>query len=243
MVVPQTGTMARKYLQEIIPDVYQIAMGRINAILIVEEELTLIDTGIRGSSAQIADCIHRLGRSIEEINLIILTHNHLDHTGGLAELRKLTKAKVAAHKADFTDTAGQSPYPRVLRRLLRIPPFSALRSVFLVNSSEVDIKLNGDEVLKPLGGLRVIHTPGHTPGSISLYSPQNKLLIVGDAVTKHHGILRPPPKPANTDMTQAIDSIKRVARLDFDILCLGHGRPITRDTRIRMQELVEKLND
>ncbi|GAH19098.1 unnamed protein product [marine sediment metagenome] len=69
---------------EIIPNVYQITLRVTNIILIAEEELTLIDTGFRGSAPQIMSFIQRLGRSPEEITLIILTHNHLDHAGGLA---------------------------------------------------------------------------------------------------------------------------------------------------------------
>jgi len=232
-----------KSVLEVTPQVYQLTIGGVNIMLIAEEELTLIDTGLPGSSAQIIDSIHRLGRSVEEISLIILTHNHFDHAGGLADLRKLTKAKVAAHKADINDTEGQLPYPGLIRRLLRIPPFSALRSVFLLNPSEVDIQLAGGEVLKPLGGLEVVHTPGHTPGSISLFSSQNKLLIVGDALNGRRGTLRLPPKMASTDLTQAMESVKRMARLDFDVLCFGHGRPLTGDVHAKMQELIGKIKD
>jgi len=243
------SSLSRKYstilksVLEVAPQVYQLTIGGVNVILIAEEELTLVDTGLPGSSARIIDFIHSLGRSAEEVSLIILTHNHFDHAGALADLRKLTRAKVAAHKADINDTEGQLPYPGLIRRLLRVPPFSTLRSVFLLNPSEVDIQLEGGEILKPLGGLEVVHTPGHTPGSISLFSPQNKLLIVGDALNKRRGTLRLPPKMASTDLTQAMDSVKGIARLDFDVLCFGHGRPLTGDAHAKMQELIGKIKD
>jgi len=239
---PKYSTLLKSAL-EIIPDVYQLTIGGTNVILIAEEELTLVDTGFPGSLAQIIDLIRSLGRSVEEISLIIITHNHVDHVGGLAELRKLTKAKVAAHQADFGDTEGQLPYPGVIRRLLRIPPFSVLRSVFSAKPGEDDIQLKGGEVLKPLGGLKVVHTPGHTPGSISLFSAPNKLLIVGDALNKRSGTLRLPPKMASTDLVQAMDSVKKMAQLDFDILCCGHGRPLIGGARAKMQELIEKIKD
>jgi len=84
---------------EVIPQVYQITSKYTNVILIAEEELTLIDTGVRGSSSNIIKFVRSLGRSVEEITLIILTHNHLDHIGGLAELKKFTTAKVAHSKS------------------------------------------------------------------------------------------------------------------------------------------------
>jgi len=226
---------------EIVPHVYQLTIRGVNIILIAEERLTLIDTGLRGSSAKIAQFIHSLGRKVEEISLIIITHNHFDHIDGLAELRKLTKAKVAAHQADIVDTNGELPYPGGIRRLLRFRPFSTLRRHFALKPNEVDIFLEGDEVLEPLGGLKVIHTPGHTPGSISLYSPKNRLLIVGDALVKSRKAPHLPHKMVSTNRAQAVDSVREMAQLDFDILCFGHGRPITENARNRLLELVEKV--
>ncbi len=202
-------------------------------ILIVEERLTLVDTGFSGSSTQIINFIHRLGRSVEELNLIIITHNHLDHAGGLAELRKLTKAKVAAHEADFADTVIESAHAGGIRRLLRVPP--------LVEHGGEGIRMVDGEVLEPLGGLKVLYTPGHTADSISLFSPQNKLLMVGDALRKHRGTLYLPPKMVSSDLQQALASVKRIAQLDFDILCFGHGRPLTEGARDKVLELVERM--
>ncbi len=124
----------------------------------------------RGSLLKIAGLVRSLGRSVEEIILIVLTHNHLDHMGGLAEFKRFTSAKVATHKADICNTEGQPPYPGIEQKLLPIFPFSTLRSLFSAKSGEVDIQFEGGEVLKPLGGLKVIHTSGHTSGSISLFS-------------------------------------------------------------------------
>ena len=242
IIVPRIHSILKSTV-EIIPHVYQLTITGVNVILIAEEELTLIDTAYRGSTNQIVDSIHKLGRSVEEISLIILTHNHLDHVGGLSELRKLTRAKVAAHQADISDTENQLSYPRVLQKTLRAPPFSNLHSVFSVVPDEIDIQLEGDEVLKPLNGLKVIHTPGHTPGSICLFSPQNRMLIVGDALNRRGNNLRPPLKMVSTDRAQALDSVKKIAELDFDILCFGHGQPLTRHANTKIQKLIEKIKD
>lgn len=204
---------------KIIPNVYQLTIRGTNVILIVEEKLTLIDTGLRGSSTHITGFIRHLGRSPEEISLIILTHKHVDHMGGLAELKQLTSAKVAIHKADISD------------------------SVFSVKFRDIDMQLAGGEVLPPLGGLEVIHTPGHTPGSISLFSQRNKLLIVGDALRKRRKTLDLPPKMVSSDLTQAVESIKRIAQLDFSILCFGHGLPLYDVAHAKIQDLIEKSKD
>ena len=226
---------------EIIPGVYQITHRAVNVIVIAEEELTLIDTGWRRSFSRVISFVYSLGRSPEEITHIIITHNHLDHVGGLAGLRKFTPAKVAIHKADIGDINSKSANPRFIRKLLGTYPFSPLRPMFYLKPSEVDIQLEGGEVFRPLGGLRVIHTPGHTPGSISLFSPQKKLLIVGDALGHRFKILRLPPKLVCSDLPQAVDSVKRIAQLDFDILCFGHGKPLTRDASAKVRHLVKML--
>ncbi|MDD5039045.1 MAG: MBL fold metallo-hydrolase [Dehalococcoidales bacterium] len=228
---------------EIIPHVHQLTIRGVNLILITEDEMTLIDTAFRGSSAQIVDFIHRLGRSPEEITLIIITHNHFDHVGGLSELKRLTRAKVAIHKSDIGGTERQLFYPRTIRRILRIPPFSAFRPAFSINPEDADLQLEGGELLKPLGGLKVIHTPGHTPGSISLFSPKNRLLIVGDALDKYHQTVLPPHKSISSDMSQANASVKRIARLDFDTLCFGHGQSLRGDIHAKVQKLAESIHD
>ena len=228
---------------EIIPHVYQITLSEVNIMLIAEEELTLIDTGLRGSARRIVNFIRRLGRSPEEISLIIITHNHLDHAGGLAELKRYTPAKVVLHKADISDDESQLPSPPIAGKLLRIPPFSRFKPLIYVQPNQVDIQVEGGEVFSPLGGLEVIHTPGHTPGSISLFSPKKRLLMVGDALNKLYRNIQLPPKMVSTDLTQAIDSVKRIAQLDFDILCFGHGKPITKDASARVQQLIRKIDN
>jgi glyoxylase-like metal-dependent hydrolase (beta-lactamase superfamily II) len=229
---------------EIIPHVYQITlMGAINIILIAEEELTLIDTGFRGSASQIISFIRRLGRSPEEISLIIITHNHLDHAGGLAELKRFTRAKVALHKADISTDESQLPPPPIAGKLLSIPPFTRLRHLIYVQSNQVDIQLKGGEVFSPLGGLEVIHTPGHTAGSISLFSAKKRLLMVGDALNKRYRSIQLPLKMISADLTQAADSARRIAQLDFDILCFGHGKPITRDASAMVKQLIRKIDN
>ncbi len=239
-VLSRIRRILRKSALEVIPNVYQLTLRGANLILIAEDELTLIDTGFRGSSVHLIDFTQSLGRSVADISLIVLTHNHVDHAGGLAELKKLTSAKVAVHKADVVDAEAQPSLVREKRVSLRMLPFFALHSVFSVKLSEVDIRLTGGEVLKPLGGLEVIHTPGHTPGSISLFSPRTRLLIVGDALNRRRLL---PPRIASTDLKQAIDSIAKMARIDFDIVCCGHGRPLTGDIRSKMWELAGKTKD
>ena len=94
----------------------------------------------------------------------------------------------------------------------------------MLDSADVDVQLAGGEILRQLGGLQVIHTPGHTPCSICLYSPVYRMLFVGDAMQKRRKKLQFPAKMVSTDMALAVTSIGKLARLDSEILVLGHGQ-------------------
>ena len=225
---------------QVIPRVHQITHRCVNIILIVEEKLTLIDTGFRGSASRIADYISRLGRSVEEVELIIITHNHLDHVGGLPALRQMTPARVAVHRDDLSEDESGLPYPKYIQRLLKLPLVSLLRPLVYARVGDVDIQLAGGEVLPPLGGLEVIHTPGHTPGSISLFSPARKLLIVGDMLNTRHRDIIPPAKMVSIDLPQAIKEVKRLAQLDFEVLCCGHGRPVVGGASARVRDWIKR---
>ena len=226
---------------EIVPNFYQLSIRAVNIFLIVEEKLTLIDTGYHGSSVKIMDFIHQIGRSPEEIGLIIVTHNHVDHIGGLTELKRFTKGKVAIHRVGIISDEDEPPYPGGVRRLLRIPFLSTLRGHFMLKPEDVDIKLEDDMVLEPLGGLRVVHTPGHTPDSICLYSPRYKLLIVGDALVKSHNNPQLPHRMVAMNFKEAVDSVRKIAGLDIDILCFGHGKPLNEDVHAKLLKLVERI--
>jgi glyoxylase-like metal-dependent hydrolase (beta-lactamase superfamily II) len=90
----------------------------------------------------------------------------------------------------------------------------------------VDITVQDGDHLDLLGGARVVHVPGHTPGSMALHLPSEGVLICGDAIDHRRGRLGPPPKGFTLDIQQATDSVRRRAELDFEVLCPGHGVPI-----------------
>jgi glyoxylase-like metal-dependent hydrolase (beta-lactamase superfamily II) len=226
---------------EIVPGVYQLTSGGTNLYVINEQELTLIDTGLPGSVAGITDFVRRIGRSVEDIGSIIITHNHIDHIGAVQDLRGFIDAKVFIHKAALSEYESDTDpsYPQGLGRLLRIPFLHRVRRHFVLEPRDVDVQLEGGEVLSPLGGLRVVPTPGHTPGSISLYAPEYKLLFVGDALQRRRKKLRLPAKMVSTDMEEAIASVKVMAELDLEIICFGHGRPLFEDAHGRLVGLIE----
>ena len=222
---------------EVIPGVFQITHRGANVLIIAEESLTLIDTGLKDGAPHVLEFIRHIGHSPEEISLIVLTHNHIDHMGGLVEIKKYTGAKVAAHKDDIGirehPPAAGSRYREPLAQIK-----SKLQSAFSILPEDVDIVLEGGERLDCLGGLDVIHTPGHTPGSISLYSQKHKMLFSGDLIRKRRKKLLLPPKMVCSDINENLESIKKISHYDIEILCFGHGLPLLKDVKPRIQDLI-----
>jgi len=227
-------------------NVYQLSSMRgtgtwgANMFLLLDNSVTLVDTGLRGRSANILNEVRRLGYKPSNIAHIILTHHHADHIGSLAELKKATGAKVMAHPADAPYIDGSLPQPgparpKWLGRM--VSPFSRMWDS---TTTEVDKLINDGDELPILSCIKIWHTPGHTPGSICLFVPQQKLVIVGDLLT-HRFRLSLPSRLFTVDMVQEVNSIKRLASLDFSIIAFGHGGPILREARQAVAHFAEKL--
>lgn len=235
-------------MKKITPRVFQLggAFGSgvfgTNVFLLIDKNLTLVDTGFRGRAAKILTEIIQLGYSPSDIENIIITHHHVDHIGSLAELKEATQARIMAHPADVPYIEGQLPQPgpSIPERLKR--HLSPLLQLWTTSPVKVDIQINHGEELAILGGIRVLHTPGHTPGSICLLLPQERLVLVGDIMANRFR-LSLPSREYTVDLAQEIQSIQAVADLDFDTICFGHGNEITRNAHDAIINFAGKIKD
>jgi len=218
---------------EIVPGVYLVeGMRGANVYLLADEALTLIDTGLPRNGRRILTYITGIARHPQELKRIILTHSHPDHAGSAAELRSLTGAEVLAHRAEVEVSGdGQTVIrPRVRTRRIW------LRRFFARSPTPVSHLLSDGEVIPCLGGLRVIHTPGHSPGGICLYLEPSKVLFVGDLIINHDGRLsRPLPHP-DGDPRQLEESLKKLAQLEVEVCCVAHGKPLVGAAATRIRE-------
>jgi glyoxylase-like metal-dependent hydrolase (beta-lactamase superfamily II) len=122
--------------------------------------------------------------------------------------------------------SGEQPPPPARSGLLRLL-FRLLAPIMpAAEPVPVDGTLQDGDPLDLLGGATVVHVPGHTPGSIALHFPSDRLLICGDAIDGRGQRLGPPPNSFTADVAQALVSLRRLAGLEFDVLCPGHGVPI-----------------
>lgn len=214
---------------EVLPRLWRIRTRGAYSYLVLDDDVTLIDAGTPGSAPGILQTLSALGRSPDEIRTVIITHYHFDHIGGLPELQRYIPAASAVHRAEAdaveSDVCLPNPFTNQLLGRLADPYLERKDP----GCARVDIRLEDGDELPGLGGIRIIHTPGHTPGSVSLHFPELGAIIVGDAMQFRFGRLALPNRLFTQDMHEAIGSIRKLARLDFDTLCFSHYRPIKVD--------------
>ena len=216
---------------KIIDNVFVVPGVMANPYLLVDTDgLTVIDTGLPRSERKILAYVASLGKSARDVKRIILTHSDLDHVGGLAALHKLTGARTYASKIEADAIAAGIPSRQIKSSgfsIMRIV-FSLLRPFMKATPFKVDEFLTDGQILPALGGLRVIETPGHTPGHISLFAPAVGVLFCGDSlVTDENGIHG--SRPGLTwDDAKARQAETKQAALGAKIVCSGHG-PVVMD--------------
>jgi glyoxylase-like metal-dependent hydrolase (beta-lactamase superfamily II) len=235
---------------EIVPGVHTIdSLGTGRAYLAVDaDRVTLIDTGLQGSAERVLRAVEAAGRKPQDVRQIVITHHHGDHIGSLAELVERTGARggsasgggaqVMVHALDAPFVRGERPPPGPSSGGLLKPLLASMSRP--APAAPVDRELADGDEIDALDGMRAVHTPGHTPGSVCFYCPKRRLLFLGDAAANTFG-LRPPIGWFTEDMGQAKESIRKLAALDFEAAFFGHGRPIDKEAALRFRRFAEKL--
>lgn len=199
-----------------------------------------------GQLSLIESALSEVGLSVADIKRVILTHQDLDHIGSLAEVVSLSGAEVLAHAEDAPYIDGRltpikMPPPEQREAMLAsMPP--AVRELFSkpLKPVKIDRTLADGEQLDLAGGVRIIFTPGHTPGHISLYLERSHTLISGDALVSSEGQLAGPRERATLDMAKAQASVVKLAALAIETIVTYHGGVVEKGGE-QLKELAAKL--
>lgn len=212
---------------EIAPGIHQVPMLGSDAYLFTDERLTLIDAGMVGSRLALERYLRRIGRAMDELDLVVCTHGHPDHIGGLRELIAVRPGiTIAMHPADI---AGLSVTLRqALDRRLEASVRRGQLINFLTPAPAALAPLEHGTTLDVGGGLRVIHTPGHTPGSICLFAERHRILFTGDVLQVRRGRLTHASAFFSHDLATSRVSIGRLLELDVAAIAFSHF-PVWRD--------------
>jgi glyoxylase-like metal-dependent hydrolase (beta-lactamase superfamily II) len=218
---------------EIAPGVHAVRLMSVYAFLISEPRMTLIDAGLIGSARRVERYAQRIGRGLEELTQIICTHAHPDHIGGVRELAGEREVEVLMHPADL------SGLKVTLRDAVANRNRGQLIAYFTRHPGEAT-PIEDGQLLPILGGLEVIHTPGHTPGSICLYAARHRLLFVGDALQVIRGKVTYASAVFSEDLTLARASVARMASLDVETIAFSHYPPWRDGANAVLRDLAEK---
>ena len=205
---------------------------------LVEEagEVTIIDAGVPSYYADLTAELAAMGRTIEDVRALVLTHGHSDHTGFAERLRAEYDVPVSIHGLDVALARGEVGNPSagmgerrlgsLLHYMLWLIRHGGMRTKPLTQVGTFD----PGTTLDVPGALRVLHTPGHTPGSVTFHAPGHDALFVGDAlatdavITERRG---PQICPFAADPDAALASLANIEQLEAHWLLPGHGSPWT----------------
>ncbi|GBC81516.1 putative metallo-hydrolase YflN [bacterium HR10] len=219
-------------------------VGPVNVTLLLEDPITLVDTGPQTEEAFAAlrQQLRACGVRVEDIRRIVLTHSHEDHAGQAARLQALSGAIVYVHpwEADRLNPAfDYASYRRLLAELGTpedvTAQFEALRQrirELIAPVPEIAVLDEGEELVFEHESWRVVHTPGHTPGHIGLFSEGRRLLIAGDTVLKRitpNPVLNPDPRDAHRRfpaLRHFLASVDRLRELAPSVVITGHGEAV-----------------
>jgi len=242
----------------IIPTPFPV--GPINIYLVVDDPITLVDTGPKTDEAinALREQLRKLGFKTEDVKRVVLTHTHEDHCGLAGMLQRESGARVYVHEWEFQNISNHRHTrvnPDLLKRagvpgeeLERMASRYQLIHQFADAVEDVEAYRDEQEFVFATGALRVIHTPGHTPGSSCLLRESNRLVLAGDTILKNitpNPVLNCDPIDPNRrfpSLGEYLVSLARIRALAPTLLKTSHGDDVT-DYEEHFHRLIRHIHD
>ncbi len=224
---------------EIAPGIRRLGEGRVNVYLLEEAgEITIIDAGAPGQWRELLAELGTMGRTLDDVRAVVLTHGHSDHIGFAERARRELDVPIQVHEADRTLALGEirAPRDKVVKgprprpgALLGFLAYSVRKGMLRIPRITAVSTYGDGATLDVPGAPRAILVPGHTAGSAALHVPARDAVFVGDAfatlsaLTGARGPLTVPQ--FNADTQQALASLDRLVDLGVSLALPGHGEP------------------
>ena len=200
-------------------------------------QVTLIDMGIASSGPKVMAALRWIGSGPSDVTRLMLTHCHPDHAGGAAHVARETGRSVDLHAGDAEYVrSGTQPAPDPTSRIGKL-----FRKLPEPKTEKVTVgeELTDGQVVPFAGGIRVVHTPGHSPGHASYLHEESGVLITGDAIFNVLGI-RWPMKFLCSNFAMTKQTAHRLAELDYSTAAFTHGPEIREKPREAIRKFLSK---
>lgn len=236
--------MGKAAAVEVVPGVWRIPTAPrdfINSYAFVDDDgsVTLVDTGVKRAPKRIVAALATMGKHPRDVQRIVLTHVHPDHAGGAAQLSRETGAEVLVHGGDHPSAEAGTILAKADPRYLSGRLFSRLPAPKF-DPFTPGLPLHDGQVLPVAGGLRVLHTPGHSDGHVSLLHEPTGVLVTGDAMMNLRRI-RISPRFLCSDFALTRKTVHRLGELEYDVAAFTHGPHIVDGARERVRRFLLDL--
>jgi glyoxylase-like metal-dependent hydrolase (beta-lactamase superfamily II) len=228
-------------VKQVVPGVYQVGVKGVNVFIVDHDGLTLVDTGLPKGHDAIVSALKKIDRTPSDVTSILISHYHWDHVGNLRELKESTGATVYAARGDADLLRSGGPIPPIRTRGVvgaAIKKFAASSAPLPPMPVDEEIE-DGDHI--PAGdGLKVVGTPGHTPGHLCfLWPEQGGVLFATDAAFNVRGT-KLQPAPLGEDFETSDRSFVKLSEQRFEVAAFAHGPAITSGASAKFAKVAAK---
>lgn len=220
---------------EIAPSLHRIGSSLVNSYLVEDAGwITIIDAGLPGNWGDLQAELAAMGRSLDDVRGVVLTHGDTDHIGFAERIRRERGVSVFVHESDAARARGEVKKPSSGWGPIKIRPlagfllYTARKGGLRIPPLTSPVTFGDAATLDLPGTPRMVHLPGHTPGSVAVHVPSVDAIFMGDAFTTRSvltGDSGPRPAPFTLEPAQALASLSKLDDLQARWVLPGHGEP------------------